>query len=207
MSTRGRNKSFKKNSSRSSFQSDFEGKPNKYRDVIPPNRPSRDNRIITVDIDGTIADVSKRREYAIQYGPEQSLAFYDVFLTGELFTMDTVIPGSVQFLRRYDREIKGTIVYLSGRREKTEKETLAWLNSNGFPEGVIVHRRRGVKSGDFKIDFLTQIRKTKWIDAHVGDRETDDGGAAAYIGVPFVHIQENVWPSFESYFPPKDVSD
>jgi hypothetical protein len=52
----------------------------------------------------------------------------------------------------------------------------------------------------FKIDWLNLLKTNNQIDAHFGDRLDDDGGAAHYAGVRFVHIQDNEWPSFGSVF-------
>ena len=157
-------------------------------------------RMVTVDMDGTIADISKRRAYALKYGPDKSLKFYTALLDGSKYCMDEPIVASRDFLQRYVSEIGGNVVYLSGRRKGSEHQSEAWLRLHGFPVGKILHREMGRRSLHFKIDWLNLLKTSNQIDAHFGDRLDDDGGAAHYAGVRFVHIQDNEWPSFGSVF-------
>lgn len=157
----------------------------------------RRDRIITVDMDGTVADISKRREYALQFGPDGSVEFYNVFLDGQFYHMDDPIAPSIEFLWEYSEKLKGKIVYLSGRRRGSEAQSEAWLRQHGFPAGDIVHREMGHRSLAFKKDWLQSLRRQAWVDAHFGDRLEDDGGAARFTGIKFIHIKDNTWPSFE----------
>ena len=159
-------------------------------------------RLVTVDMDGTIADISRRREYALQFGPDKSIKFYSALLDGSKYHMDDPIEPSRVFLHRYASEIGGTIVYLSGRREGSEIQSEAWLRAHKFPEGKIVHRKMGHRSLDFKTDWLKKLKTIHTVEAHFGDRLDDDGGAAHLASVPFVHIKDNKWPSFDSVFQP-----
>jgi acid phosphatase class B len=162
----------------------------------PPSR--RNARMISVDIDGTVADISKRFEYALQFGPDGSVQFYGALLDGAHYHMDTPIEAARDYLVKYKEEIKGDIVYLSGRREGTESESRAWLEKHGFPRGQIIHRRMGNRSLDFKLYWLRRFKASKWIDGHYGDRMQDDAAAARYAGIRFVHIVDHVWPEFNS---------
>ena len=153
--------------------------------------------MISVDIDGTVADISKRFEYASQFGPDGSVQFYEALLDGAQYHLDTPIEAAREYLRKYKEEIKGEIVYLSGRREGTESESRAWLENHGFPRGRIIHRRIGNRSLDFKLYWLRHFKANKWIDGHFGDRMQDDAAAARFAGIRFVHIVNHVWPEFD----------
>jgi predicted secreted acid phosphatase len=163
----------------------------------PWPRISRRPRVISVDLDGTVANIRRRYEYALQHGPDKSNEFYNVFLDGEFYHLDEPIPASLEFLWRYVRELKGRVVYLSGRRQGTEGQTEAWLRQHGFPNGEIIHREMGMRSLHFKSEWLITLRRQYWVDAHIGDRLEDDGGAARFTGTRFIHIRDNNWPQFE----------
>ena len=163
--------------------------------------------MVSVDMDGTVADISKRREYALRFGADGSVDFFSVLLNGQHYHMDEPILAAREFLLRYASDMKGSIVYLSGRRQGTELQSKKWLDDHGFPPGEIVHRRTGHRSLQFKIDWLHKFCQRGWVDAHIGDRLEDDGGAARSAGVRFVHIVDNVWPTFDELktrFSPRD---
>jgi len=126
-----------------------------------------------------------------------SVEFYTTFLDGQFYHMDEPILASIECLWRYIRECKGRVVYLSGRRQGTEEATERWLRQHGFPNGEIIHREMGHRSLYFKSYWLGVLREKYWVDAHIGDRLEDDGGAARYRGIKFIHIQDRVWPPLE----------
>ena len=149
-----------------------------------------------MDLDGTVANISKRFEYALQFGPDGSVQFYEALLDGAQYHLDTPVEAAREYLWKYTEEIKGDIVYLSGRREGTESESRAWLEKHGFPRGQIIHRRMGNRSLDFKLYWLRRFKGSRWIDGHYGDRMQDDAAAARFAGIRFVHIVDHVWPEF-----------
>lgn len=161
-------------------------------------RPTRRERIVCVDMDGTIADLTKRKDFALLSGPDGSRPFYEVLLDGQHYHMDAPVEASISYLWRYVREVKGKIVYLSGRRQGTEVDSATWLRTHGFPEGQIIHRQIGYRSFLFKKDWLQSLRRQYWVDAHFGDRLDDDGEAARRAGIRFVHIEDHTWPSFDA---------
>jgi predicted secreted acid phosphatase len=160
----------------------------------------RKKRILSVDLDGTVADITKRKEYALQFGPDGSVQFYEAFLDGRGYDMDAPVVSARDFLNRYVQETKGEIAYLSGRRKGTESETLAWLTKHQFPTGAVIHRPKGHRSLDFKCSWIHKFKESKWVDAHIGDRIEDDGKAAHYSGVRFVHIVDHQWPTLDEFF-------
>ncbi len=155
-------------------------------------------RVLSVDIDGTIANVTKRKDFALQYGADRSREFFDVFLDGQHYHMDDPVIASREFLNMYREKVGGDIVYLSGRREGTESQTLNWLTVHKFPLGRILHRRKGLNSAKFKSSWLHELKlQGYFIDAHIGDRLEDDGGAAKECEVRFIHVVDHHWPSFD----------
>lgn len=164
---------------------------------LPKVSFTKNDRVISVDMDGTIADISKRIKYASSFAPNGSPEFYAVLLNGEHYTMDIPIVAAREFLNSYVTQSGGKIVYLSGRRQGTESQSEAWLNTHGFPPGMIIHRRTGHRSLDFKVDWLRSLKQHTSVQAHFGDRLEDDGGAARSAGLRFIHIKDHVWPSTE----------
>ena len=158
--------------------------------------------MISVDMDGTVADISARRLLALKSGPDGSPAFFNTLLDGALYHMDEPIIASRDFLQTYVSGNHGRVVYLSGRRQGSEKYSRDWLKVHGFPTGEIIHRRMGERSLNFKANWLRRFKsENEFVDAHFGDRLEDDGGAAETAGVSFVHIVDNRWPSFSDWSP------
>jgi uncharacterized HAD superfamily protein len=157
-------------------------------------------RAISVDIDGTIADISARIAKATSSAPLGSHQYWDIALSGDLYHMDLPISESIPLLTSYE----GDIVYLSGRRSGTEEQTKAWLEKHGFPQGRIIHRPKGRDSRSYKVSHLRDLKDSyKQIDGHFGDRLDDDGGAARAAGVKFFHVRENdgsSWVEHSAFF-------
>lgn len=163
-------------------------------------------RIVSVDIDGTIANISARMALAGSTHKEGSTKYWDMALCGSLYHLDEPLLAARDALLDYVSSADVGIAYLSGRRSGTEHQTRAWLLEHGFPSGNVVHRRKGVRSKLFKCESLRAMRKKVWVECHVGDRLEDDGGAAAQAGVKFFHIKENdqsSWHAFPSFISKK----
>jgi len=125
---------------------------------------------IVVDIDGTIADVSRRLEFALARHPRKGHRFWDVFLDPSLYHLDVPIEAARKILDWYP----GEIIYLSGRRAGTEDATRDWLLEHGFPLGQIHHRPKGEKTIDFKVRVIRELlRKGYNIESGWGDTEQD----------------------------------
>ena len=164
----------------------------------------RFSRILSVDIDGTIANISERVKLAGSQFQVGSKNYWDCLLAGEHYHLDTPLLIARTVLRRFvgdddlkprddpdDRDVSRGVVYLSGRRSGTEEATLQWLQVHGFPIGPVIHRMTGTPSKNFKTEKLKMMQEKFRVLAHIGDRLEDDGGAAAAAGIPFVHIPEN----------------
>jgi len=146
-------------------------------------------RAISIDIDGTIANVSARLAYAQNKYPYGSGPFWGIFLSGRLLYMDQPIPGASDFLQRYSH--CGQIIYLSGRSASTLDATRTWLLDHNFPEGQILLRPSG-NTRQFKINQLSRLKNEYQLEAHIGDTE-DDQIPAEIAGVPFVHVETDQW--------------
>jgi FMN phosphatase YigB (HAD superfamily) len=160
---------------------------------------------ISVDIDGTIADISARIATAEQTAKPGTALYWDTLLDGELYHLDRPIEEARKFLVRWTLEAKGEIVYLSGRRKGTQLSTRRWLEKHAFPTGRIIHRVKGSDSRYFKTCQLRELAVVANLEAHFGDRLEDDGGAAKAAGVRFCHIHENdgsSWPTLEKFLNP-----
>jgi hypothetical protein len=162
-------------------------------------------RVLSVDIDGTIANISNRIRLAESRAAVGSPQYWDIALSGENYHLDSPIMESIPFLHSYLRRSPDCeIVYLSGRRTGTESYTRAWLDQHGFPPGRIIHRSKGTRSFFFKLNHLREMKgRYSRVDGHIGDRLEDDGGAAKTANVDFYHIIENEgksWLEIEKNF-------
>ena len=146
-------------------------------------------RAISIDIDGTIANVTARRQYSQSKHTYGSGPFWNLFLSGTLYPMDQPIEQARNFLQRY--ATCGQIIYLSGRPNTTINETKEWLQKNNLPDGVVLLRPYG-DTQTFKTEQLRQLKESYNLEAHIGDTD-DDRISAGGAGVPFVLVKENEW--------------
>lgn len=163
----------------------------------------------------TIADITARKSHAMSLAEEGSRQYWDTFLDGRLYHMDTPILAAKEFLWKYVYLYDGEIVYLSGRREGTESHSRRWLKKHNFPLGKIYHRPQGYSSLLFKSYWLQWLmgnyrsrqRRRRGssapqvrVDAHIGDRLEDDKAAADEAGVRFILVSASEWPAIEDVF-------
>jgi len=146
-------------------------------------------RAISIDIDGTIANIDERLRQAQSKYAYGTGAFWNYFLSGSLFYLDRPIPQARDFLQRFAQ--CGRIIYLSGRPLNTFEETQEWLRSNGFPNGELLLRPSG-NTREFKTNQLIRLKREYYLIAHIGDSE-DDRLSAQEAGVPFVQVKTNEW--------------
>jgi predicted secreted acid phosphatase len=127
-------------------------------------------KVIVVDVDGTVVDNSKRLAYVLSKAPLGSPDFYRIFLSGKLFHMDEPLPRARECLLEMAKSNR--IIYLSGRRAGTEEDTRKQLESGGFPSGEIFHRKSG-KTFDFKRDKILELKQNYDIACAIGDTPED----------------------------------
>jgi len=167
-------------------------------DATPPPPPKRRSidapYVLSVDIDGTIADIAARINMSKSYYQEGSNQYWDMLLDGQYYYMDTPIIPAREWLKKWitGGNQKREIFYVSGRRQGTEEQTKTWLKKYDFPDGQIIHRRKKVQSGPFKARELSNLSRKYNVVAHLGDRD-DDGWAANEAGVRFIRCTDGYW--------------
>lgn len=149
--------------------------------------------ILSVDIDGTIANVSKRLKKAEKADPSRGHKFWKIFLDGDNYHLDQPIKPALEFLKDFVKEHpEDKIVYLSGRPKDTTPATKKWLDKYGYPQGEILLRPYG-RTETFKAQELEKLKKEgHQIIAHIGDT-ADDENAAKAAGVKFIKVPTNGW--------------
>ena len=130
--------------------------------------------ILSVDIDGTIVDVSARYNFASFRAKDGSPQFWNIFLNSQYFHLDRPIIPARDFLCLFhltNPDVK--IIYLSGRNARTTEETKSWLRQHDFPDGEVILRNKG-PTKDFKRDQFFRLKKLGYtICAHIGDSDDD----------------------------------
>lgn len=101
-------------------------------------------KTILCDLDGTVADLTHRLHH-IQSKPKNWDAFYAACKDDGVYEN---IANLVKFLGDADCHI----IYVSGRREGTRKDTRTWLDNNKFPPGALLMR----SDGDFREDYIVK---------------------------------------------------
>ena len=100
-------------------------------------------KTILVDIDGTVADASKRVHY-LKEQPKNWDAFY------RECDQDDPIEEIIELIRSLDRRYR--VVFCTDRRESERQKTLAWLNKHHIhiANSQLLMR----KDGDFRPDHV-----------------------------------------------------
>ena len=181
---------------------------------------SKKVEVLSLDIDGTLANIEKRVERAKGMHKEGSKKYWEELLRGDLYHMDEPIKEcldsvnawlaqySIDDWRESARLYVGAqhapgaepeephapriVVYVSGRRAGTEPQTIDWLQRHKFPPGRVFHRDRGTRSLRWKVNTLRDLRKVSDVRAHIGDRD-DDRQAAEQARVMGVRVNANTW--------------
>lgn len=125
-------------------------------------------RVIIVDIDGTVADCTHRLHY-IEGTNRNYKAFYD-----EL-NFDSPIWHIIRLVRQLAKNPEYLIYFVTGRPDTHREETLEWLSMVGIIPDEL-HMRSG---GDYRKDFivkqeiLNRIReKGKLVEFAIDDRQS-----------------------------------
>lgn len=101
-------------------------------------------RNIICDIDGTIADISHRLHF-IEKAPKDWDAFHAACKN------DTVIENIKALLDLINTSDDVYFFYITGRPEKSRKDTEQWLEKHNFPIGTLYMREDGDRREDFVI--------------------------------------------------------
>ena len=174
---------------------------------------------IIFDLDATLVDIERRLNVApgSRSDGTRTMKQYDIVLSGELYYLDEPIPVALAYLHYLNDLNKYNIIYLSGRRQSTIKQTRDWLfgnrdereilengqNNNGnfwkfhkfriFPDGYIIHRMKGMKGNEFKEQYLRILNEHYNIVAYFGDRLVDDCFSAIQANIRPVLVLANEW--------------
>jgi hydroxymethylpyrimidine pyrophosphatase-like HAD family hydrolase len=77
---------------------------------------------VIIDIDGTVADNKHRAHYV-----EGTQKDWDNFFRADLVLKDTLIPGVMEALQRF-QELKYELIFVTGRHEPLRDATMRWLH-------------------------------------------------------------------------------
>jgi acid phosphatase class B len=111
------------------------------------------NKVIVFDIDGTLADVTHRRQF-VATKPKNWPAWNAGMIR------DTVHEDIAEMLKLFASQ-GYQIVLCSGRGNETREVTTKWLNDNSIPFNQLFMRRAGDYRQDsiVKVELLQQIRQ------------------------------------------------
>jgi len=158
-----------------------------------PGKEIEKGMFVSVDLDGTIADMTHRLDMALHGGEPGGHQYYAIMFNPLNVPTDTPIWESRETLCRLVKKYPDTqIVYLSSRPNSMQDATEEWLRSHRFPPGRLVLRSNFQRSIPFKRDQLLKLRAEGPILAHIGDSADDQFGAES-AGVPYIPVEANKW--------------
>jgi len=145
-----------------------------------------------IDLDGTVANETARREKAEKECPKEKdkKRYYTIYFSPELIAKDTPIKKSREVLKWVtDRGVD--IYYVSSRNQNCLKASMKWLEDNGFPPGKrVYHQKSPEKSVPYKTGVIKKIQRTADVLFGVGDSDTD---VEAYenCGIKAIKVEVN----------------
>lgn len=109
------------------------------------------SKLVLFDIDGVLANETHRVHYAL------SCQWINYFRP-DLVSKDSVWEIGREIAPEYEAD-GWEIGYLTGRRYTIREVTSLWLEKNGFPNGILHMRGRGIQYplAAFKLQFLRKI--------------------------------------------------
>jgi uncharacterized HAD superfamily protein len=136
-----------------------------------------------IDIDGTVANGDHRLHH-IQKEPK---AWDDYFLECD---KDAPIGHMRDVVQSLSNHFK--IVYVSGRSDLVQKQTLDWLENHGFPCDALFMRRQGDHKNDdvLKIELLAQVRAAGFEPIMAFDDRNRVVKAWRAAGIPCAQVAE-----------------
>lgn len=111
-------------------------------------------KIVVCDIDGTVADLTHRLQYAKGDTKDWKKFF-------SLLSEDTALMDVYNSARLLAEENDAALVFVSARPEDYRRETVQWLRDNGMNFDYLVMRRKGDKrqDTDVKSDIYNRYLK------------------------------------------------
>ena len=119
---------------------------------------NKNKNTIIFDLDGTLADISVRREMSMKINGKID---FDIFHNSNHIKFDRPNKPVVRMAQLF-AEDGFNIVILSGRTDKVERTTRSWLSNNRVPFNKLVMRPH--KTMNFIPD---EILKKDMLDKHV----------------------------------------
>lgn len=141
-----------------------------------------DGRPIAVfDIDGVLADV-RHRLHHLDKRPKN----WDMFFSAAVH--DAPLSEGVALAAELGSDHE--IVYLTGRPERTRKDTVAWLREHGLPAGTLLMRRDGDRRPARIVKLtLAQELASRGRLALLVDDDPDVVAALRAAGLPVRHAE------------------
>jgi phosphoglycolate phosphatase-like HAD superfamily hydrolase len=132
-----------------------------------------------LDIDATLSDV-RHRLHLIAERPKN----WDAFFARS--KDDSPLPEGLAVAKQLSQEHE--IVYLTGRPERIRKDTLAWLERHGLPEGRLLMRSENDRrpSVAVKMSRLRRLAVERTVAVLVDD-DVAVCAAAEKAGIPVLH--------------------
>lgn len=132
-------------------------------------------RVAVLDVDGVLADV-RHRLHHIQGRTRDWDAFF-----GEVAADPVLEDGRAEAQAAVTSGLG--IVYLTGRPERCQTDTVRWLALHGLPEGDLIMRRDSDRRPArlFKVEVLRDLSRSREV-AYVVDDDADVIAAAASAG-------------------------
>ncbi|MFJ3772183.1 hypothetical protein ACIPX0_10830 [Streptomyces sp. NPDC090075] len=134
--------------------------------------------IAVFDIDNTLADTAHRQRFL-----ERKPRDWDAFFAAA--PHDPPIAEGVALAVASAEECE--IVYLTGRPERCRRDTLAWLEEHGLPEGRVHMRRNADRrpARHTKLEILRRLAERREVRVLVDDDELvcDDAERAGFTVV------------------------
>lgn len=147
------------------------------------------DKVIIVDIDGTLFDTRIRWKKATEIAKPPSPAFWEAFMSDDFIRHDTPLRSSAKVLEFLVKS-GYKIIYLSGRRDEVLIDTEIALERGGFPDGEIILRRKGLRTEDFKIREMRRLNMEYNVVMSIGDSDSDKY-VAHEVAIPFVWVLQN----------------
>ena len=150
-----------------------------------------------IDLDGTVADESARREAAAGEDGKLQGKEWDAYFDTSKVPGDKPLPTGRETLHWLDGQ-GVTIFYVSSRPATMLEASKAWLKENGFPPGkdVLHKENKYEKSLKYKTRVIEDIKAQGYnIIFGVGDRDKDIQSyeAAAIIGIKVEPNKDEEW--------------
>ena len=119
------------------------------------------DKIVIFDLDGTLADITQRRALATDIGTGKM--DWDIFFDPKHIDLD--VPNQQVIDMANMLHSQGYLIYIfSGRSDKTEDATIAWLDKHNVNYDILHMRPQGLlykPDNDLKQGWLDTIKKDR----------------------------------------------